>query len=100
MNDPKPVLLQNPNILWGRHDWWPVRRDPIEEMCDYGARSFNRGDCDLVNFDCMPGEDKVIEAYMAEKHPGVRYTFGSPRRTLARAVDAWQKRQAANPSTT
>jgi hypothetical protein len=100
MNDPRPVLLNHLNFRWGSRNFYPLRLDPIKEMCDYGAGAFRSGECDLVNFDCMPGEDKIIESYMADKHPDVRYTFGSPRRTLARAIEAWEKRQAASPSTT
>lgn len=91
MSDPKPVLLPNPGICWGQD--WPIQKDPIADMCDYGERKFREGKCDLVNFDCAPGEDQVIRAYMAKHHPEVNIAFGDPNRTLARSVAAWEQRQ-------
>lgn len=66
------------------------------EMCDYGAAQFHAGRCDLVNFDCMPIEVDRIKAYMAEKHPGVAYAIGPARRTLARAISAWEASKGPN----
>lgn len=68
----------------------------LPEMCDYGAEQFHAGRCDLVNFDCMPAEVERIKAYMAEKHPDVAYAIGPARRTLARAIAAWEAARGPN----
>jgi hypothetical protein len=74
-----PRLLPQPNIRWGGY---PYKEDPIQDMCDYGARKFREGYCDIVNFDCAPGEDVAIRAYMAATHPTVPIMFGAPSKAL------------------
>ena len=87
---PRPVLLpEAPHA----HRWVPGARG-LREMCDYGAARFYEGFCDLVNFDCTKSEAEQIKSYMAEKHPDVAYAIGSARRTLALAVENWERNHA------
>ena len=65
----------------------------LTEMCEYAASAFNEGMCDLVSFDCMPGEVEYISTYMKTNHPNVHYTFGSARVTLRRAREQWYEGQ-------
>lgn len=92
----RPILLPEEGPGFCRWGYNPMTReaqheDGLRDMCDHGARRFKEGYCDLVNFDCMPGEVQQIKEYMADKYPEVRIAFGSARRTLAMAVEQWEK---------
>lgn len=87
----KPRLLPDESPrYWGEDHLGQIDDERgLREMCDYGAARFREGYCDLVNFDCMPGEVEKIKVYMAERHPDVGYAIGPAKVTLARAVAKW-----------
>ncbi len=96
----RPRLLPEVLCRWGPGD---LNGDPLpcdnelalRCMCDYGAAEFNKGRCDLVNFDCMPAEVDTIKAYMAAAHPRVHYSIGPARHAIWRATSEWKARNAA-----
>lgn len=90
---PKPRLLPREGPLrWGvslNGVSNPV--NDLQSMCDYGAKKFHAGECDLVNFECVAWEAETIKAYMQETHPTVAYAIGPAHVTLARAIREWEK---------
>jgi hypothetical protein len=77
----RPRLVYADKPVPHRWGWPPLsevgeKERGLREMCDFGADQFKRGKTDLLAFDCMPAEVDFIRAYMAERHPGVGFTFG------------------------
>jgi len=92
----EPFLLPDENRRWGLPDGRCGHADQdgaIASMCNHGAERFNEGYCEIVNFDCMPGEVDQIRQFMAKNHPDVKYCIGSARRALSLAYNAWRAQQ-------
>jgi hypothetical protein len=46
----------------------------LHSMCDYGAKEFRAGRTDCIRFDLFnTNEAAIVNAYMADKHPGVEF---------------------------
>ena len=97
MSDQKPAYPQMRKIE-GRWGWNPTGRgrpneqQALEEMCNYGAKEFNEGRCDHVNFELVGCEVEEVKAYMAKAHPKVPYTIMGHGACLQIARANWAKK--------
>lgn len=106
-----PVLLHPNGGRWGiNYSSFsvPIPNEPkqnskeadaiaLHDMLEYGAESFYANKCDLVAIDCMPWEAPLIDEYMANNHPTVKYAFGYGDSVVSACRDKWRDKYG-NPT--